>query len=74
MKNMDAASKIESIARVIKDTTDNFEDPVRFYIDGEAMYRWNRDNPNGDWFETAESKDELASYKIIARAVLQVLS
>jgi hypothetical protein len=65
--------KIEVVARAIKECTDNFESPVSLYIKGEAEHRWQEENPDGDWDETAESRDELVDYKIIAKAVLEKL-
>lgn len=61
-------SRIDIIARAIKEETDKFESPVRFYIQPEADGRWENENPNADWSDRPDF-DELESYRIIARAV-----
>lgn len=64
---------VERMAQALKDTTDTFHAPVRFYIEPEAQARWEKENPDGDWYEQPQSDDKLASYKIIARAVIEAM-
>lgn len=61
---------VDIIAKAIKDETDNFNDPVCYYVQGEALDRWRQENP--DNYDFPEF-DELESYRIIARSVAAVL-
>ena len=76
LQNETDADEVAAVARAIKACTDGFQDPVHCYIQGEAQRRWEAANPDGDWYDTLESRDypdDLASYEIIARAVLACL-
>jgi hypothetical protein len=64
---------IDRIARAIEAETDKFDSPVHLYVEKEAKARWERANPEGDWYEQPESKDELESYRIIARAAIEAM-
>jgi hypothetical protein len=73
MEQMDD-SEIELIAKAIRDETDRFECPVRFYIEPEAKRRWESSNPDSDWFDRPDPPDDLESYRIIARAAADALA
>lgn len=66
-------AEIDIVAAAIKKCTDDFESPVCFYVEPEARHRWEKEHPDGDWYETPEFRDELVSYKIIARAAIAAL-
>ena len=63
---------IDRVAKVIKVETDKFDMPVHFYIEPEAGKRFERDNPGKDSIFDA-GYDELESYRIIARAVVEAM-
>jgi hypothetical protein len=63
---------IDRVAKVIKAETDKFDAPVNLYIEPEAGKRFERDNPGKDSICDA-GYDELESYRIIARAVIEAM-
>jgi hypothetical protein len=64
------SDELQRVAAAIKACVAGFHDPARLYIEHEARYRWEDANPNSDWYRSPESDDALASYKIIARAII----
>jgi hypothetical protein len=60
----------EAVARAIEKCCGGFRRPVHFYVEGEALDRYEAANP--DWhFDDIQNKDwALESWKIIARAAL----
>jgi hypothetical protein len=61
------------VAAAIRKAVASFSNPVHLYIEPEARTRWERNHPNEDWEGQPQSADELASYRIIARAVIESL-
>lgn len=64
-------SLIEAIARAIKTETGCFRDPVGHYVEGEALSRWEKDNPDCDAPDGIEW--DLESWRIIARTALEAI-
>lgn len=67
----------EIIANALREECDNFEDPVALYVEGEALRRWERDNPDKDGVYDGPKEcmgrwdDE--SWHILARAVIKAV-
>jgi hypothetical protein len=66
-------SMVERVAKALKDRLNQFSRPVRFYVEPEARSLWEAANPDGDWDEQPESRDDLVSYKLIARTMLEAM-
>lgn len=60
---------VEKAALSIRDEIERFSNPTHLYIEPEAKERWEKENPEGDYYGEA-GHDELESYRIIARAAL----
>lgn len=67
------AGLVERVANAIRVECEKFENPVTFYVEGEAEYRWEKDNPDKDFWSDAPKDmldDDLRDWKIIALAAL----
>lgn len=63
---------IDRIAKAIKMSIEQFESPVYLYIEPEARYRWQKQQPENsdeDWSDP----DGMESYRIIARDIIEAL-
>jgi hypothetical protein len=68
---------IEKAARALAAEAGKFANPVAFYVEGEAQHRWQAANPGLDYWSEgpglAPDPDDIASWSILARAVLQAV-
>jgi hypothetical protein len=65
--------QITMVAMAIKEAAASFQSPVRFYVEREAIHRFERDNPDKDAYIDKPGTDwELESWRILARAALSV--
>jgi hypothetical protein len=68
---------IEKAARAMAAEAGKFANPVAFYVEGEAQHRWQAANPGLDYWSEgpglAPDPDDIASWSILVRAVLQAI-
>ena len=65
----------EIMARAIRDEAKTFGSPVRLYVEDEARERWEKVNPDGEWYDgtRTEEQEYLASWAILSNAALTAL-
>lgn len=65
--------RVTAAAEALRKEAGAFRDPVHFYVDKEAIERWEAANPRASVYDTPDIDWELESWKILARAALDAV-
>ena len=62
---------VTKAAIALRAEAEKFDRPVEAYVEGEALWRWEKANPSKE--EPSDIDFELESWKILARAALEAV-